>query len=272
MDVTNTITKYINPLFSRYRMGGEKKVDEMDLEHSAKDERDVQLEHSAEHERDQYGSSSSGKGILLMLLAVIGIFALLLGGFAIYNNITGGSIINIDDLHKENLEGDIDDEEGYLYNGYSFVKADGLWWTEMNKFGTRLKVPLHFGPKELEDISVTGELDPAFNNGEELFIAIDPNTKSKYYTLAISELSFNTVKGLDRTPVGSCTEESWVCENRTIVSCAKNPEKLPVVELALEGSPGIHIEGTCIRLTGSGEYEIVKSVNRLLYQWYGVMG
>ncbi len=242
-------------------MEQEKEVDEVQLEHSAQEEK----------ERDQYGSSSSGRGILFTILAVIAVFALAVGGFALYNNLTGGSIINIDDLHQENLEGELDDEEGYLYNGYSFVKADGLWWTEMNKFGTLLKVPLHFGPKELEDIPVTGELDRSFNDGEELFIAIDPKVQNKYYTLAISELSFNTVKGLDRIPVGSCTEENWICENRTIVSCVKNPEKLPVVELALEGSPGIYVDGTCIRLTGSGEYEIVKSVNRLLYQWYGVM-
>ena len=215
--------------------------------------------------------AAEGKSLLFLVLVIVGIFALLIGGFATYNHFTSAVVVNVDELHQENLAGDLDKDEGYVYNGYSFVKADGLWWTEMNKFGSLLKIPLHFGPRELEEVTVSGRLDPQFNDGEQIFIAIDPDVRNKYYTLAISELSFNVVKGLDREPVGSCTTENWACDNRTVISCANNPEKKPVIELVDNGSAGLELSGMCIKITGSKDYDIVKAVNRLLYQWYGVM-
>ncbi len=218
------------------------------------------------------GDVSDGRGIMVVVLVIAGIFVLLFGGFYTYNKLTGAGITTIDGLHQQNLEGELDKEEGYMYNGYSVVYADGLWWTELNKFGTRLKVPLHFGPKELEDVVIEGELDPGFNQGDKVFVAIDPKVQNKYYTLAISELSFNLVKGMDRESIGSCTEEHWACENRTLVSCTNNSLGLPVVELALEEGPGIELSGSCIKVKGNNEYDIVKSADRLLYQWYGVMG
>ncbi len=213
--------------------------------------------------------NSDSKGLLFIVLGIVGIFVLIMGGFSAYNYFTAAAIVNVDYLHQENLKGDLDPEEGYVYNGYSFVKADGLWWTEMNKFGTLLKVPLHFGPQELEEIPIVGTLNDSFNEGEEIFIAIDPQVQDKYYTLAISELSFNTVKGLDRKPVGSCTQENWACENRTIVNC-ENTKGKPVIELALANETRVELRGTCIKVSGR-EYGIVKGVDRILYQWYGVM-
>ena len=221
-------------------------------------------------EYEDIGIETDKSSIIIFIAVVIGFFALAIGGFAAYNHFTG-QVISIDELHKENFEGNLEEEEGYVYNGYSFVKADGLWWTELNKFGTLLKVPLHFGPKELEDLKITGSIDPSFNEAEKIYVAIDPEVRDKYYTLAISELSFNAAKGMDRIPVGSCTKENLACENRTIVNCENNPERLPVIELAIAPEDKIEIiDGMCIKVSGS-EYGLTKGVNRLLYQWYGIM-
>ena len=213
-----------------------------------------------------------GKNVLILLLVLAGIFILSFGGFTVYHKITGAGVVSIDELHQKNLEGDLDEKEGYVYNGYSFIFTDGLWWTEINKFGSLLKIPLHFGPREVEPIVPQGTLHPSFNEGEEMYIAIDPDVVDKYYTLAISELSFNVVKGLDRTPVGSCTKENWACENRTIINCENDSlsSGKDVIELALGNETKIEAKGTCIKVTGS-QYELVKAVDRLLYQWYGVI-
>ena len=213
---------------------------------------------------------TDAKSIVITIIVILGIFGLLIGGFNFYNGITSAAVIDVDQLHQDNLNGNLDEEEGYMYDGYSFVKADGLWWTEMNKFGTTLKVPLHFAPKEVEEINIEGEFDPSFNVGEEVYIAIDPKVVNKYYTLSVSELSFNVVKGMDRIPVGSCTEAGNGCLDRDLISCENNPDNRPVVELALAEEPSIIVEGTCIKVSG-WEYDLVKAVDRLLYQWYGIM-
>jgi hypothetical protein len=102
-----------------------------------------------------------------------------------------------------------------------------------------------------------------------VYLAIDPEVVDKYYTLAISELSFNVVKGINRVPVGSCTKDNPACDNRTIVSC-DNTQGKPVIELALSDKAEVKMEGTCIKISGR-EYELVKAVDRVLLKWYGVM-
>lgn len=213
-------------------------------------------------------SDSETRSILILVGVSVALFIVVISGFVLYNNLTGGTVTD-EDLHTKNLNGELDEEQGYVYNGYSFVKADGLWWTEVNKFGTRLKIPLHFAPKELEEIKFQGNLDPAFNEGDKVYIAIDPNVVSKHYTLAISELSFNLVKGMDRIPVGSCTEENLACEGREIITCETANGK-PVVELALDPEQKIELIDTCIKISGT-EFDLVKGVNRVLYQWYEIM-
>ena len=140
---------------------------------------------------------------------------------------------------------------------------------ERGVFGTLIKVTLHFGPKQVEEVPIRGQLDPAFNEGGKVYLAIDPEVRNKYYSLALSEISFNLVKGVRREPAGSCTRNDWACENRTIISCQNTGGK-PVIEFVLENETGIELSGTCIKISGQ-EYGIVKAANRVLYKWYGVM-
>jgi hypothetical protein len=221
-------------------------------------------------ENDSFSPTSDTKSILILVGITIILFIMIISGFGYYNSVTSAGVVSIDDLHQDNLEGNLDENtEGYVYQGFSFIKAEGLWWTEIDKFGTRLKIPLHFGPKEIEDIELSGNLDPKFNDGDDVYVTIDPKVISEHYTLAISELSFNLVKGMDRVPVGSCTEENEVCEGREIINC-ETADGRPTVELAISETSGIEFIGTCIKVSGTG-WDLVKGVNRVLYHWYGIM-
>ena len=219
---------------------------------------------------EEEAPKGEGKVILMTFLVIVGVVALTIGGWNVYNNITSADVINIDDLHKENLEGNLDNEEGYIYNGFSVIKADDLWWTEVNRFGTLVKIPLRFGPKEVESIPMSGRLSPEFNKGEEVYISISPNVTNRFYTLAISELSFNVVQGIDRKPVGAWSEENNWGTDHTIVSCKNNPDNLPVIELAFENETKIEMIGSCILIQGQDE-EIAKATEKVLYKWYGVI-
>ncbi|MFA6461283.1 MAG: hypothetical protein WCV90_03375 [Candidatus Woesearchaeota archaeon] len=214
-------------------------------------------------------SSMDGKVIVVMLLVVVGIFFLAIAGFKTYNYFTSAEVINIDDLHQENLQGNLDETEGYMYNGFSWIYADGLWWTELDRFGTLLKIPLHFGPKDVENISVIGTLSPDFNKGQIVYVAVDPNITNKYYTLGLSELNFNIIKGIDRNIVTSCTENSSICDNRTIVSC-ETAKGRPIIQLVVANVTQVEFKNTCIKISGDG-YDLVKAVDRVLMKWYGII-
>ncbi|MBU0469842.1 MAG: hypothetical protein KKA62_06025 [Nanoarchaeota archaeon] len=232
------------------------------------EEEEVSTE-SAKDLDSEPSSKEDSKSTLIIVLVIIGIFVLIIAGFKVYGHFTAAAVVDVDQLHQDNLQGNLKEEEGYLYNGFSFVKADGLWWTEVKRFDTLVKIPLHFAPKELEDIPIKGSLSPDFNNGLEVYIAIDPKVQSGHYVVAMRELSANIGKGIDRTSVGACIEEYPGCEDRKILSC-NNTKGLPVVELELAAEPSIEYSGICIKVKGS-DYGIIKAVDLLLYQWYGAM-
>lgn len=215
-------------------------------------------------------NAGDGKNILIMVGVIVGIFVLTLGSFKLYNQLTGAGVIVIDDLHQKNLEGELDAEEGYLYNGYSLVKADGLWWTEIDAGSRMIKIPLHFGPKDVEEIPVAGKLSSQFDKGTLIYIAIDPEVNyNKYYTLALMEMNNNILQGVNRNIEAACTTENIACDNRTIIACDTAGGK-PVIELAVSESSGIEFSGSCIKISGDGE-ALVKAVDRMLYTWYGIM-
>ena len=102
---------------------------------------------------------------------------------------TSAVVADVDTLHDQNIEGTLNSEEGYMYNEFSFVLLDGLWWTELVKNRVDgqgieiVKTPLHYGPQDVEAVTNSGVLDASFDSEIEVFLAIDPNVQNKYYTL-----------------------------------------------------------------------------------------
>lgn len=213
--------------------------------------------------------SKEGKSIVIMVLGIILVFGLIFGGFSLYNHLMTPEIITIDDLVEQNLNGELPEEEGYIYNNHSFVYVDGLWWTDVFTGERQLRIPLHFGPKELENVTVTGKISNDFDKGDTIYVAVNPTVADKYYTLALMEMNNNIIQGINRNITGVCTEPDEICEEREILNC-KDAKGLPVIQLSLGGEAGIQFKDTCILITGS-EVDIVRSVDRLLYKWYGVM-
>ncbi len=223
----------------------------------------------SEELQSEEASTYDTKAIGITIIVIIGIFALTFGGFQFYNGFTSAAIIDVDQLHQDNLGGDLNEDEGYIYKGFSFVYVDDLWWTEVYRGETLTKIPLHFGPKEIDHIPVIGKLSEEFNS-KPIHIAVDPTINyNKYYTLALMEMNNNIVQGTKNEIITACNQESEICGNYPVVLC-DNPEGKAVINLVVAEEAKIELKGTCIEVSGS-EYELVKAVDRLLLHWYGVM-
>ncbi len=208
--------------------------------------------------------------LITIIIVIAVILAVASGTFSVLKFSKAPQALPIDTLHNLNKQGKLSEERGYMYGDHSIVMSDGLWWSDVYVLGTLYKTPLHFGPKDLENIIISGELNDSFNQQPDIYIAINPETSDKYYSLAISELSLNLAKVMNRAPIGACTSKNdLVCPERQIVSCS-NPNGSPTIELELSDTPSVQLQGTCIKITGK-DYDLTKSVDRLLYQWYGVM-
>lgn len=159
----------------------------------------------------------------------------------------------------------------YSYNGFIFnYGEDNLWHSSVMIKNLKILIRLQYGPKELENISVSGKLGAVFSDPSSLYITFDPEASSmNTVALSMSELSANLVQGLGIRTIGACTKNATDCVERPILTC--NSTTSPVIFLNSASVPSsVVYEDNCIIVSGTDK-ELVKATERLIYQWYGIM-
>ena len=130
----------------------------------------------------------------------------------------------IDELHLLNLKGKLSPDVGYIYNGFSFVKVDNLWYTQVqNKAGNVIfDIPLHFGPREVANIKIKGWLNTTlFDEEDSIYITFDPvGQELSYVALAVGEFDQSIIKAFGKIPIAACLRnETLACKKRPIITC-----------------------------------------------------
>ena len=183
-------------------------------------------------------------------------------------------IETIDDLHKLNLDGELDPEYGYVYEGYSFVYLDNLWYTQLQTKGGEVMfdVPLHYGPRDLEDVEIYGYFNNTlFSDNKEIYVTFNPvgrDENFKFITVAIGEFNQPMIRAFNKLPVAACDREAEVCEGRPIITCENS--SLAVLYVQEAANPQVELRGGCLVVKGT-ELGIIKAVDRLLMHLYGIM-
>lgn len=209
------------------------------------------------------------KKFIYLVAAIIIIFIALLsyGTIKDYFSPPTGAI-TINDLFLKNLQGELPPDQGYMYNGFSFVLFDGIWYSEIQYENKNFQIPLHYGPKELENIPIKGKLNQNFDQ-DEVYLTFNPLESDDYEGVALMELAQNIAMIIHREPLAACDRnETQGCKNRPIITCEDKDKA--VIYFLHEPGPEIELNGNCLILKGQ-EDDLVKAANRILYQWYGVM-
>jgi len=209
----------------------------------------------------------SALAIIIIILVLIAIPA---GILLVYTFVLKEKPVTIEELHAKNMRGRLSPEEGYLYNGFSVVKANGMWWTQVQHKDTDqiYNLQFHYGPRDVGNISITGDVDQ-FRALNSTYITFDPTEKSLAYTaLSSAELSINLGQVLNVRPIAACTKnETAVCKVTPIITCAS---ERATISIEVAGAPAVKREGACIRIQGNGT-DLLRSTDRLLLAWVGVM-
>lgn len=222
-------------------------------------------------EKPNRGITKKSDKILIAAIAVVLIFIVIFIFTINYKSQQRPK--TIDELHQLNLEKGLSEEQGYTYNGLSFVKTAGLWHTQILSDSGRVLygASFHFSPKELEDVKIVGTLNNSlFNSEDEIYITFDPLGKNlQYIALTIGEFDQNILKAFGKTPVAACTKnETKACEIRPIITC-DNTNK-PVAYFKEDPKTRVTYKNNCITIQGQ-DIELVRAVDRILFQWYGIM-
>jgi hypothetical protein len=227
-----------------------------------------EAEEGAEAEESAEEKRKSNRNLLITIGSVAAIFLIFMAIAFLYHPVK--EVPTIDELHEANLKGKLKPEQGYIYNGYSFVNFSGVWYSRVQKGNTTYEVSFNNDPRSVENIAVEGTLSSRFLEGDTIYITFDPDVRgAKYVTVANAGLSISLIKGFGYRLIASCTDnQSMICQKNGVVRCGD--EGKPVIYFKEDPVTKIILNESCITVQGEGP-EMVKAKDRLLMDWYGMM-
>ena len=199
-------------------------------------------------------------GILLCILVIVGLRFLFGTGFITINN-----------LHNLNIEGE-ESEINYIYNGFSFIRIDPLWYTKVSAKGNIYNIPFRFGPREVEHIPI----DMQKFSAKIVFLTMDPELTSR---VAIAPIEIGRILGnkydLLNIPVKSALtkipEGKLQDYNDTIIKTCEDATEVEAVFLFISGNKTmVYEENNCVIIQGVSDDDIIKAADRLAYGIIGV--
>ena len=215
---------------------------------------------------------SSEKALVISVAAIV----LLLAALFAFNYIhKPQQPLTLEDMHALNLNGKLNPNQGYVYkNVYSFVTQGQEWFTQLSSpKGTKIyDLALRYSPRDLKNITIEGNLNTGFfDNQSEYYVTFNPKgSQFSYIGLAVADFNTHMSKVFEKTPIGACDRnETFACQNRPIVTC-ENSTKL-VIYIRESDRLRAYYKDNCIVIEGSG-LDIVKGVDRVLYNLYRIMG
>ncbi|MBI1970242.1 hypothetical protein HYS47_00695 [Candidatus Woesearchaeota archaeon] len=232
-----------------------------------KKEREIAEKVDANQEMGKVGTKSNWYFFILFGIVVLAI-ALIIFAPSWFGNDQRQK--TMDELHEENLLGKLPPEQGYLYNGFSFVKFGDGWYTRFIRQGTDLQynVQLRYGPRDVLHVPVEGNISSLFKYNAT-YITFDPTEENlSHVALAAADLSTSLYNILNVTPVAACMKnETNGCRNRPIITC-KDPH--PTIAIVQASTPSVTIIGNCVIVQGR-EFGLLEAVDRLLLAWFNIM-
>lgn len=182
----------------------------------------------------------------------------------------------------------IDNEaEKYYFNGFLFEKIGPLWYTQIQKNDDLFDVPMHYGPKELLDISYDNQTSEnvkkfffeyvtLFKEKDQnyllSYLTFDPNDNLSVIALGAAELTFKLRQTSRIKLISACTDNSTGtgCEDRMRINCTNTD--FPVIYLNQEkiAKPIIEVDDNCLTITGDGS-DLLRAVDRVLYSFFRIM-
>ncbi len=241
-------------------------------------ERESQLDENIEKEKS---FTEEHVNITKHFYVAVAILLIILGGIFLIPKFFDKDPVTLDILHQENLERGYDTELSYVFNGYSFIYLDGLWYTQIQDKSrdVMFDVPLHYGPKDVIDIPFSGDFEPFFlkavnntisNYTFQTYLTFNPESDQlQYVGLATGELTQNMVIVYNLAFIPACTSnETDVCASVPTITCDSTDD--PVVFIAENETTEVRVEDNCIIIQGDGE-DIVKAVDRFLLAIHGIL-
>ena len=248
---------------------GEYETEKENLEPQLK-EFDKQVEELNKPDLSEEPKKSSEKNLVISIAVII----LLLVSIFAFSYFYKPQPQTLEDLHILNLKGKLKPSQGYVYKGvYSFINFEDFWYTDFRSpNGTKVySLNFRYSPRNLSSIPIEGNLNSDFfNNKSEFYYTFNPKSKElSYIFLAVADFSTQMKTVYGKNPIAACDRnETEACRTVPIITCG-NTDKL-VLYIKEAKKFRAYYNNNCIAVEGNG-IDLVKGVDRILYNLYGIM-
>ncbi|MFP4403250.1 MAG: hypothetical protein ACLFPJ_02785 [Candidatus Woesearchaeota archaeon] len=162
----------------------------------------------------------------------------------------------------------------YTYNGYEFFYNNTVWNTQKLINNNLFLIKLNYGPKQLEDINVIGDVKAFIDKHEFFYITSDPRDENHdaYVTLSIQEVTTNLRLHFGKNFSAAFIMEHEITQNNnniSVINC-DNTDSAVIFFNRTNEKKGIEIIDNCAILSGIGE-DLLMVADRFLYGMYGIM-
>lgn len=234
---------------------------------------DKPMQKTPKHKPSKKDSGKSERkteaNFILLVVFVLAIFGVIIIGAKIF---TKQKVTSIETLHEMNIAGKLDPDKGFMYNSFSFVNANQMWFTKIKNLEQNriYNIQLHFNPRQVENISIDGDI-MQFSEFNGTYFTFDPiGSDLPHVAVAGSELSINLGTFFGMGVLAACTRnETEACQQRGIITCENNDQN-PIIYIEEAAEPRIIQKSNCIRIQGNG-FDLIRGVDKLLYVWMGIM-
>ena len=153
------------------------------------------------------------------------------------------------------------------YNNFRFVKRSDMWWTDYKKGDVVYTIPFRYLPKEVENLSIGGNLTDFTMEKIKLTFSPEDN-HNRFVALATAELTLS-LKSVFRADVEvGCTKTNEeLCPNLPVIDCNSSGS---VVLLRIAQEPKVILDENCIIFEGNNT-ELVRGVDLFLYSIMGII-
>jgi hypothetical protein len=219
---------------------------------------------------------------IIVSIAVLIILVAIVVGISLIPSMMKGKALTRDDMFLANYE--IKPTDGnFIYNNYSFLKLPDtrtsreFWFTQIRINNRVYDIPMHYNPKEVEDIPVEVRNVRKNSSYTQIYITVEPvapNISKQYAALSIAEFSEKITKIKNIPLKAACTiNYTDTCDYRPIIYCnsteAKNDSLIFKFDDRVNDTK-ITIDDNCVIIEGVGE-NLIKATDKMLYLLIGIM-
>jgi uncharacterized membrane protein len=185
---------------------------------------------------------------------VVLIFLLIFMGFKIYSSPHAGV-------------------DSYTYNSFTFSKYDLFWWSKLTINSKPVYLQFRYGPRELENISITPGIEEIIKNKGAIYFTSSPNLSSKtsLAQIEVGRLIGMTDYSLYQVPAQAGLTEQTGNMSIPVITCANATNIIGVMLFTTGNQTAVYAEGDCIVVQGTNEQEIIRAAERLAYHLLKIM-